>query len=195
MANKIKYGLKNVHYAIGSLQTNGSMTYSTPVPFPGAVSLSLEPQGDNSPFYADNIVYWVGASNTGYQGDLEIARVIDSFKKDVLGMINDGKSVLVEDANAPAVHFALLFQFEGDDKATKHVMYNCTATRPSAAGNTKAESVEPQTESVTITATSVYNATLDADIVKAEANGDSDSTTYSNWFNTVYLPTAPSTST
>ena len=195
MANKIKYGLKNVHYAIGSLQTNGSMTYSTPVPFPGAVSLSLEPQGDNSPFYADNIVYWVGASNTGYQGDLEIARVIDSFKKDVLGMINDGKSVLVEDANAPAVHFALLFQFEGDDKATKHVMYNCTATRPSAAGNTKAESIEPQTESVTITATSVYNATLDADIVKAEANGDSDSTTYSNWFNTVYLPTAPSTST
>lgn len=195
MANKIKYGLKNVHYAIGSLQTNGSMTYSTPVPFPGAVSLSLEPQGDNSPFYADNIVYWVGASNTGYQGDLEIARVIDSFKKDVLGMINDGKSVLVEDANAPAVHFALLFQFEGDDKATKHVMYNCTATRPSAAGNTKAESVEPQTESVTITATSVYNATLDADIVKAEANGDSDSATYSNWFNTVYLPTAPSTST
>lgn len=193
--NKIKYGLKNVHYAIGSLQTNGSMTYSTPVPFPGAVSLSLEPQGDNSPFYADNIVYWVGASNTGYQGDLEIARVIDSFKKDVLGMINDGKSVLVEDANAPAVHFALLFQFEGDDKATKHVMYNCTATRPSAAGNTKAESVEPQTESVTITATSVYNATLDADIVKAEANGDSDSMTYSNWFNTVYLPTAPSTST
>lgn len=195
MANKIKYGLKNVHYAIGSLQTNGSMTYATPVPFPGAVSLSLEPQGDNSPFYADNIVYWVGASNTGYQGDLEIARVIDSFKKDVLGMINDGKSVLVEDANAPAVHFALLFQFEGDDKATKHVMYNCTATRPSAAGNTKAESVEPQTESVTITATSVYNATLDADIVKAEANGDSDNMTYSNWFNTVYLPTAPSTST
>lgn len=195
MANKIKYGLKNVYYAIGSLQTNGSMTYSTPVPFPGAVSLSLEPQGENSPFYADNIVYWVGANNTGYQGDLEIARVIDSFKKDVLGMINDGKSVLVEDANAPAVHFALLFQFEGDDKATKHVMYNCTATRPSAAGNTKAESIEPQTESVTITATSVYNATLDADIVKAEANGDSDSTTYSNWFNTVYLPTAPSTST
>ena len=195
MANKIKYGLKNVHYAIGSLQTNGSMTYTTPVPFPGAVSLSLEPQGDNSPFYADNIVYWVGASNTGYQGDLEIARVIDSFKKDVLGMINDGKSVLVEDANAPAVHFALLFQSEGADKATKHVMYNCTATRPSAAGNTKAEAVEPQTESVTITATSVYNATLDADIVKAEANGDSDSTTYSNWFNTVYLPTAPSTST
>lgn len=195
MANKIKYGLKNVYYAIGSAQTNGSMTYNTPVAFPGAVSLSLEPQGDNTPFYADNIVYWVGNGNTGYQGDFEIARIIDSFKTDVLGMIKDGKDVLVEDMNAPIVHFALLFQFEGDEKATKHIMYNCTCTRASDAGSTKNESIEPQTETVTLTATSIYSAALDTEIVKAEANADSDSTTYTNWFQTVYLPTAPSTST
>ena len=195
MANKIKYGLKNVYYAIGSPQTNGSMTYSTPVAFPGAVSLSLEPQGDNTPFYADNITYWVGNGNNGYQGDLEVARVIDSFKENVLGMVKDGKDVLVEDANAQIVHFALLFQFEGDVKATRHVMYNCTCARGADAGNTKGETIEPQTETLTLTATSVYNATLDTDIVKAEANDASDSTTYTNWFSTVYLPTAPSTST
>ena len=191
--NKIKYGIKNVYYAIGTPQTNGSMTYGSPKAFPGAVSLSLDPQGDNTPFYADNVVYWVGNGNNGYQGDLEIARVIDSFKEDVLGDIKDGKTVLVENANASIVHFALLFQFEGDVKATKHVMYNCTCSRPSAAGSTKNESIEPATETVTITATSVYNATLDTDIVKAEATANSDSTTYSGWFSTVYLPTAPST--
>ena len=195
MGNKIKYGLKNVYYAIANISTNGTATYSTPVAFPGAVSLSLEPQGENTPFYADNIAYWIGAGNNGYEGDLEIARVIDSFKKDVLGYVTDAKSVLVEDLNAPAVHFALLFQFEGDDKATKHAFYNCTATRPAAAGSTKGETIEPQTETITITATSIYNASLDADIVKAEANGDSDSTTYTNWFQTVYSPTAPATST
>lgn len=195
MANKIKYGLKNVHYAIGTTLTTGGMTYSTPVPFPGAVSLSLEPQGDNTNFYADNVVYWVGNGNNGYQGDLEIARVIDSFKEDVLGMIKDGKNVLVEDMNAPIVHFALLFQFEGDAKATRHVMYNCTCTRAADAGNTKNESIEPETEKVTITASSIYNATLNTDIVKAEATPDSDSMTYDNWMSTVYLPTAPSTST
>lgn len=195
MANKIKYGLKNVHYAIGTPLTTGGMTYSTPVPFPGAVSLSFEPQGDNTNFYADNVVYWVGNGNNGYQGDLEIARVIDSFKEDVLGMIKDGKNVLVEDMNAPIVHFALLFQFEGDAKATRHVMYNCTCTRAADAGNTKNESIEPETETVTITASSIYNATLNTDIVKAEATPDSDSTTYDNWMSTVYLPTAPSTST
>lgn len=193
MGNKIKYGLKSVYYAVGTPQTNGSMTYGVPKAFPGAVSLSLEPQGDNTPFYADNVVYWVGNGNTGYQGDFEMARVVDSFKEDVLGMVKDGKSVLVEDMNAPIVHFALLFQFEGDSKATRHIMYNCTCSRAADAGSTKAESIEPQTETLTITATSIYNANLNTDIVKAEANEASDSTTYTNWFSTVYLPTAPST--
>ena len=191
--NKIKYGIKNVYYAIGTPQTNGSMTYATPVAFPGAVSLSLDPQGDNTPFYADNVVYWVGNGNNGYQGDLEIARIIDSFKENVLGDIKDGKTVLIENANANIVHFALLFQFEGDVKATRHIMYNCTCNRPNAGGTTKNESIEPATETVTITATSVYNATLDTDIVKAEATANSDSTTYNGWFSAVYLPTAPST--
>ena len=195
MANKIKYGLKNVYYAIATIAPNGSASYSTPVAFPGAVSLSLDPSGENTPFYADNVVYWVGNGSTGYTGTLEVARVIDSFKKDVLGMILDGKSVLIEDNNAAIVHFALLFQFEGDVKATKHVMYNCTCARPSVAGQTKGENIEPQTESLALTATTIYNATLDKDIVKAEANEDSDSTTYSGWTSAVYLPTAPSTST
>lgn len=188
--NKIKYGLKNVHYAIATIAANGSATYGEPVPFPGAVSLSLEPQGENTPFYADNIVYWVGASNTGYEGDLEIARVIDSFKKDVLGYLESDKEVFLEDAGANAVHFALLFQFEGDEKATKHVMYNCTATRPAAAGETKGETVEPQTETVSIQSSSIYIAAIDKDIMKAESKADTDSTVYSDWFTTVYQPTA-----
>ena len=189
--NKIKYGLKNVYYAVATIAADGSATYDTPVAFPGAVSLSLDPQGENTPFYADNIVYWVGVANTGYEGDLEIARVIDDFKTDVLGYQTDNKGVLVEDANANAVHFALLFQFEGDVKATRHVMYNCTATRPGASGSTKEDTVEPETESVTITATTIYNASYDTDIVKAETNETTDTTTYSGWFEAVYTPTRP----
>ena len=189
MANKIKYGLKSVYYAIGSPTTSGGMTYGTPVAFPGAVSISLEPQGENTPFYADNITYWVGNGNNGYSGDLEMAMITDDFKTDVLGYVTDTKDVLFEDKGAAAVHFALLFQFEGDEKATKHVMYNCTASRPTAAGETVGESIEPATETVTITATSIYNSSLQKDIVKAEAGPDSDSTVYAGWTSAVYLPT------
>lgn len=191
MANKIKYGLKNVYYAVATIAADGSATYETPVAIPGAVSMSLEPQGENTPFYADNIVYWVGAANNGYQGDLEIARIPDSFKTDVLGYVTSGNGLLVENANAGAIHFALMFQFEGDEKATRHVMYNCTATRATAAGTTKGENIEPETESVTITATTIYVAALDTDIVKSETFASTGDQVYDSFFTAVTLPTAP----
>lgn len=194
-ANKIKYGLKNVYYAVATIADDGSATYGTPVAFPGAVSLSMDPQGENTKFYADNIEYWVGNGNTGYEGDLEMARLTDAFKTDVLGMIKDAKDVIYEDINAPIVHFALLFQFEGDVKATKHVMYNCTCTRASASGSTKEDQISPETEKVTISASSIYVSALDKNIVKAEANEGTDATTYNGWTSAVYIPTAANAST
>jgi len=190
MANKIKYGIKNVYYAVATLAANNSATYDTPVALPGAVSLTLDPEGDNNIFYADNIAYYTSYANNGYSGSLELALIPDAFRKDVLGEIEDNKDVLVEEQGAPSVHFALMFQFEGDEKATRHVMYNCVASRPTTNGNTKESSIEPQTETINLTATSIYNASLDKDIVKARTSGTTDNTTYSGWFTSVYTPTA-----
>lgn len=189
--NKIKYGLKSVYYAKATISSTGSATYSTPVALPGAVNLSLAPQGDTTKFYADNIAYWTGVSNTGYEGDLELARLPESFKTDILGYKRDANDMLFEDANANPEHFALLFQFEGDQKATRHVMYNCVATRADSAGSTKNESIEPQTETVSINCASIYVSTLGADgmdIVKGESATSTDTSTYNNWFSTVYVP-------
>lgn len=188
MANKIKYGLKNVYYAIAEIADDGSATYETPVKFPGAVSLSLEAQGDTTPFHADNIKYYQGVANNGYEGDLEMARIIDSFKTDVLGFLTDTNGVIIEDAGADPVHFALLFQFEGDKKATRHVMYNCTATRPATGSETKGESVDPQTETVTINAGTIYIEAIDKDIPKAETTETTQAATYNGWFDAVYQP-------
>ena len=184
--NKVKYGLKNVHYAVATIADDGSATYGTPVAWPGAVSLSLDAEGDVTKFRADNINYWVGNSNSGYSGDFESALIPDHFRKDVLGEIQDENGALYEVVNAPTVYFALMFQFEGDQHATRHVMYNVSATRPSTAGQTTEETIEPQTETITLTASSIFVPELDADLVKARCG--KDDSPYSTWFDAVYIP-------
>lgn len=188
MANKIKYGLKSVYYAVATIAADGSATYATPVALPGAVSLSMDPQGELTPFYADNIVFYMSSANNGYEGDLTLAMVPDSFKKDVLGYVEDKKKVLVEDADAEPAHFALLFQFEGDAKAIRRVLYNCVAGRPTDNGNTKEENVSPETDQLSLTATTIYNASLDKNVVKAECNDTTDADVYAGWFTNVYIP-------
>ena len=188
MANKVKYGLKNVYYAKATINnTNQTATYGTPVRWPGAVSISLDAEGEASKFRADNVDYWVGQSNNGYTGDFESALIPDSFRKDILGDITDENGVLIEDSGALTQEFALIFQFEGDAKATRHVLYNCTATRPSVSGQTTDENIEPQTETLTLTAVAIHNASINKDIIKARCSeGD---TPYENWFTSVYQPT------
>lgn len=187
--NKIKYGIKNVYYAVATIAADDTATYGMPVALPGAVSLSLEPQGEASPFYADDIVYYTSYSNNGYEGDLELAIIPDSFKTDVLGYILHSDGVLYENVDAETVHFALLFEFSGDKHHTRHVMYNCVSGRPATGSTTKGESIEPQTESLTITSTSIYNATLAKHIAKASTNADTTSSVYEGWFSAVNQPT------
>lgn len=182
MANKIKYGLKNVYYAKITEGTGGTITYGTPVAIPGAVSMSLDAQGEISKFYADNIVYYQTASNNGYEGDLEIALVPEAFRTDILGEVKDTTTgIIAEYSNIQPSSFALLFQFEGDVNAVKHVLYNCTATRPGVEGNTKEENVEPQTSTLTISAAPRSTDSL----VKASCE---EGTAYDTWFTAVQEP-------
>lgn len=185
MANKVKYGLSNVYYAKATIDSSNVATYTTPVAWPGAVNLSLSAEGDTTKFRADNIDYWVGQSNNGYSGDFESALIPDTFRKDILGYIEGTGGILVEDAQAKTTPFALMFQFEGDEKNTRHVFYNVTCTRPTVSGSTTAETIEPQTETVTFTAVAIHNSALNKDIVKASAP-ETTSGAYTTWFTSVY---------
>lgn len=184
MGNKVKYNLKNVHAAKLTKGDDGTFTYATPKAIPGAVSISLDAEGDTSPFYADGIVYFRTTANNGYSGDLEIALIPEWFRTEILQEVKDKNGVLVEKSNnKESVYFALLFEFDGDINAIRHVMYNCTASRPSIESETKEETIEPGTEKLSLTADPREDG-----LVKSRTGDDTASETYQNWYKAVYTP-------
>ena len=187
MANKVKYGLSNCYYAVLD-ESQG--TYGTPVAMPGGVNLSLDQEGETNNFRADNMDYYVSISNNGYSGDLELALITDSFLTDVMGEVVAQNGLQYEIGDAKPAAFALLFQFEGDEHATRHVLYNCKATRPTLASQTTDTSIEPVTETISLTAIA-KEFTIGASTVKVvKAKCKPTDTAYATFFTAVQTPDA-----
>ena len=182
--NKVKYNLKNVHAAILTKGDNGTYSYGTPQTIPGAVSISLEAEGENTPFYADGIVYFRSTTNNGYSGDLEIGLIPEWFRTDILQETLDANGVLIESADKlESVHFALLFEFDGDINAIRHVLYDCTTARPSIESETKEDTIEPGTETLSLAADPREDG-----LVKARTGDTTSAAAYANWYQEVYTP-------
>lgn len=185
--SKITYGLSNLMYATISVDQDGAITYATPKPLPGAKEISLDPTGDNTQIYADDMVYVTINPGAGYDGDLTTLTVPEAFAIEVLGMKKDKNGVLVESEDDVQTPFALLGEFKTETTTKKRfVLYNCTAGKSSFGGKTKEEDVEAQEYAIPITAT----AAADTGAVKAAAtNEEATKAQFDAWFNKVYIPT------
>ena len=80
-------------------------------------------------------------------------------------------------------NFALLFEFDGDAKKIRHVMYYCSASRPTIESQTNEDEIEVKTEKLTIKAAPLGNG-----LVKAKTGDDTNDEVYLNWYSEVYLP-------
>jgi len=184
-ANKVRFGLNNVHYAIITGYDEDDLPiYDTPKRFKGAVNLSLDPSGETSNFYADNGIYYVLKSTSGFEGDLEMAFITDEVAVDLLGDVYDSNGLLVEATTAEVVHFALMFEFEGDKNKIKHCILDCTASRSTLEGSTLEENKEVQTETLSITAAPLANG-----VVKYRTSATTTDTQYKNFYNEIVIPT------
>lgn len=187
-ANKVHFGLKNVHYALITY-TSGVPSWGTVKAVPGAVNVTLSKESSDTDFYADDVKYYHLASNNGYTGTLEMADFPVEMRKDLWNydVTTTGK-LLVEDVDADPAEFALMFEIDGDQSPERYCFYRCTASRPDVTGATKADSVEVQTQSCDLTVMPVVDPTNPSVIdgkVYYRTTADTPSGTYTSFFSTV----------
>ena len=188
MADKVKFGIKNVHVFPILSVTAGVPTYGNVIDVPGAVSFSMSAQGDINKFYADNIVYYQSSANNGYEGDLTLALIPEAFYEKIFGQIPDANGVMTENAAVEAKAFAMTFEEDGDQTGTKFVLYNCTATRPTKELQTIEESKEPVTQALTVSAVPLQNG----DVMGMTTAATPDAVK-STWHDSVYMASGSST--
>lgn len=181
--NKVHYALTNVYIATLEMDLEtGVVTFGNPKRLLGAVSMDLSAQGDVIKLRADGMDYYVVNSNNGYQGDLNIARIPDWFRSDILGdTISATDKVLVETTTQEPKAFAMLFEFLGDVKGTRHVLYNCAASRPNIKGENKDNLKDPDTDTLSLTASPLQDGK-----VKASTTAETPEDVYKNWFQKVW---------
>lgn len=190
MANKVKFGLNNVHIAkitYGTDQSgNPTVTYGSPFALPGAVNLTLDPEGETADFFADNTKYFSSSANNGYSGSLEIALINDTFRTTILGETADSKGAMIENKDDTISDFALGFEIDGDQNNRRYWFYQISATRPSTASQTIETSKTPVTETLNITASArISDGAVKVFMEKSPTN----TTQFNSFFNAVYEKT------
>jgi phi13 family phage major tail protein len=152
MSNKVTFGLTNVHYALATQGSDGSWTFSTPKRLVGAQEITTEAIGGSTQVYADDKVIATLVSNSGTTVTLKFTEIDDDFKKDIFGFKTDTNGNFVEIINNETKTFALGYEIQGDTKARRIWYYLCTATPSGDASKSKADSIEANSISLTITA-------------------------------------------
>jgi len=188
-ANKVQFGLKNLHYALVTEtadSTTGEITttYGTVKAWLGAVSINMEADSEQNIFYADDRAYYTTSGSLVYSGEIESAMIPEDVEVNVLGHTKDSKGGIAEKDSDVIKYIALMFEFNGDQGATKHAMYRVMLGRPSTEGSTAEESVEVQTQTVSFTA----SARPDDGLCRYKMGPDGDATAYAGWYSAVPLP-------
>lgn len=153
MANKVEFGISNLHVGTYTVAADGTVTLGAPYHQKGAVSFSPEENSEQNTFYADNIAYWSGYSGGSIEGDLEVAMFDDEFKTQFLGYatLTNGGLANVKNATKPNVYIA--FEVEGDAESRRVILYNCALGAITREYSTIEESKEPATETIGVTCT------------------------------------------
>lgn len=191
---RIRFGVKNVHAAFMTSESDAKPVYDDPISIPGAKSFSAEANSENFTENADDIDWYTEDVNNGYNItlDFEDTAEADAFLAEALGQDKDEDTGMVtESSSDEAKTFALMGEFTlkggqpTEAKGKRFCFYNCKASRPTISGETKAgTTITAATNSVSITS---LPREYDGRVKSTAVSTDS---CYSTWFDAVPDPDA-----
>lgn len=189
-SNKVRFGLKNVHYALVTETTQSGVTtttYGTPATWGGAVNLTVnEASGDNSVFRADDSDYYIIQGSTqGFDGSYECAEIPEAVETDVLGATKDQNGVICDGVNDTVKYIALLFEINGDSGARRYCIPKVLMKKPGiTAETTGTDGNQPKTRTLNFTA----SPRPDDGLSRFHTGDTTGTTVYDGWFSSVYSP-------
>lgn len=183
MANKVRFGVSNLHVGEYNVSTTGTVTLGTPYALPGTVNITMEPDSEENKFYADNITYYSSYSDNGLSGQIENAQFPDDFKTrfmNYVALAGGGIAQIKGMQNKPVY---IMFQSDGDEENRRGIFYNVSLGQITREYATTEESKEPQTATLPFT----VNGDNKTGVVRAAfTQGDS---AYTTMFTTAPVPT------
>ena len=189
--SKVKFNICNAHIALKAKDANGKVSYGTPWSFPGSRSLTLQAKGETTEYYADGILYYVGPSNGGYEGDWVVARILDKWRTEILKEFIDKNGVMLEKQGVNPEEFAFGCQVDGDADSVRLWYYGGSTSKPGTSASTTESTETPEEETIPLTF-GAEQVIPDSDdyVVRAKTTAKTDKAKYDSWFSAVYIPSA-----
>jgi len=163
MANKVEFGISNLHVGTYTVDDQNVVTMGTPYHQKGAVSFSPSADSNENNFYADNIAFFSEYTDGAISGDLTVALFDDEFKTSFLGYATtaDGGLAKIKNATKPKVYIS--FEVKGDTQQRRVIYYNCALGAITREYTTIEDTKTPNTEAISMTcagdnATGICNA-------------------------------------
>ena len=187
--NKVRFGLSNLYFGTYTVGTTGTVTLGAPFAVPGAVSLNLEPDSEESVFWADNVKYYVTNADNGFTGEVEVAAFTDSFKTTFMNYVTlaDGGIAQIKGMDNKTCY--MMFQSEGDAQKRRGILYNVTLGQIAREYSTTEGTKEPQTATLSITVTGDNKTGITRTSYTEDASG------YASMFTTPPVPALPTVTT
>lgn len=190
---KVLFNIKKLQLSpITATDDKGTPTYAEPIRLPGTVSLTLDPEGDTEPFFADGITYYMAGASSSYSGSLENALFNEEVLKQVYNYVVDSNKNIV-DTDQPVKEFGMQFAVDSDEGDVYFTFYRVSSSKPNLNFQTNEDTKTINPQSVDITLSTI--PTEDGKYNMFKSYAAKGATNYDTYFTQISVPTIPAVET